>query len=185
MASLVKTVRGYLKDEDSYVLLGTDESGDAIYTTTDNYNEESTLLDTAGTLAGKSTKVVAKTLVDRTLASSQHEHLSKQQAEAVRKLVGASSKDLGMLTGFAGTGKTSTIAAAVDCYKKAGFKAFAIAPTNKSANILGLRTGLDHCTIHRFLYDHERTTSERIGEWLRYDGRNLWKQLLFLSLIHI
>ncbi len=57
-----------------------------------------------------------------------------------------------MVSGYAGTGKTSAIAACISVMKQLGMKYVLLAPTGRAAKVLGGFTGEKASTIHRHIY---------------------------------
>ena len=70
-----------------------------------------------------------------------------------RFLTGNSSESfLMMVSGYAGTGKTSAIAACISVLKSLGMKYVLLAPTGRAAKVLSGFTGENASTIHRHIY---------------------------------
>ncbi len=68
-------------------------------------------------------------------------------------LTGNADKDfLMMVSGYAGTGKTSAVAACISTLKSLGMKYVLLAPTGRSAKVLSGFTGESASTIHRHIY---------------------------------
>lgn len=59
---------------------------------------------------------------------------------------------LTVISGYAGTGKTSAIASCVSVFKTMGYKFVLLAPTGRAAKVLSLFTGEKASTIHRHIY---------------------------------
>lgn len=76
--------------------------------------------------------------------------LAQEQLDVLWCLV---SSEPCILTGGAGTGKTSVIKSIIDCYSKyyTQSKILLIAPTGKASRRLAEKTGMAACTIHRAL----------------------------------
>ena len=64
----------------------------------------------------------------------------------------ADERFLMMVSGYAGTGKTSAIAACISVLKTLGMKYVLLAPTGRSAKVLAGFTGEKASTIHRHIY---------------------------------
>jgi exodeoxyribonuclease V alpha subunit len=82
--------------------------------------------------------------------------LSDEQQAAIRLL---SAAPVAILTGDPGTGKTSTIKALTDFFRKAGHDVYLTAPTGRAAARLAEATGNEAQTLHRFL--HARRPQDR------------------------
>ena len=63
-----------------------------------------------------------------------------------------------MLNGYAGTGKTTIIAALVSALKDLGIKTILLAPTGRAAKVLAHYSNSEALTIHKRIY-RERTTA--------------------------
>lgn len=83
--------------------------------------------------------------------------LDSLQADAARAV--ASDDRLVLVVGPAGTGKTTTLARAVDALHAAGRPSFGVAPTAKAARVLAEGTGMPTDTVAKLLH-----------EWHRPDG---------------
>lgn len=73
-----------------------------------------------------------------------------------------SNEDYGrifLLNGYAGTGKTTIIAAFVAALKELGIKTILLAPTGRAAKVLSHYSGADAFTIHKRIY-RERTMAD-------------------------
>jgi exodeoxyribonuclease-5 len=64
-----------------------------------------------------------------------------------------------LLNGYAGTGKTTIIAAFVAALKELGIKTILLAPTGRAAKVLSHYSGADAFTIHKRIY-RERTMAD-------------------------
>lgn len=63
-----------------------------------------------------------------------------------------------VLNGYAGTGKTTLIAALVDVLREVGIKSVLLAPTGRAAKVLTQYSGQTALTIHKRIY-RERTNA--------------------------
>ena len=63
-----------------------------------------------------------------------------------------------VLNGYAGTGKTTLIAALVDVLREVGIKSILLAPTGRAAKVLTQYSGQNALTIHKRIY-RERTNA--------------------------
>ncbi len=71
----------------------------------------------------------------------------------------ASSSSIFILNGYAGTGKTTVIAALVATLKEVGIKTILMAPTGRAANVLARHAGQEAFTIHKKIY-REKSSAE-------------------------
>jgi len=72
--------------------------------------------------------------------------------------------DLLLVSGYAGTGKTSAIAAFVKTLKELQYRYVLLAPTGRSAKVLSGFTGEKAYTIHKHIY-RQRTVRDGVGEF--------------------
>ena len=104
------------------------------------------------------------------LASMLSFKLTDEQMKAVQTLVGAAT---GVLTGGAGTGKTTIMRAMLKAYRCSGSEAnFRLAaPTNKAARRLSRQTGVHATSIHKLLdcqpFPQQKTRQKKTG--LKFD----------------
>jgi len=96
-------------------------------------------------------------------------------------LIGESSsshiKRLMVINGYAGTGKTSSIAALVSVLKEFGRNVILMAPTGRAAKVLSGYTGANAFTIHKQIY---RQRSMRDGLGLFTLNVNLNKETIYI-----
>ena len=69
-----------------------------------------------------------------------------------------------LMNGYAGTGKTSIIAAFVAALKELGIKTVLLAPTGRAAKVLSHYSGADAFTIHKRIY-RERTLTDYVSKF--------------------
>jgi len=72
--------------------------------------------------------------------------------------------DLLLVSGYAGTGKTSAIAAFVKTLKELKYRFVLLAPTGRSAKVLSGFTGEKASTIHRHIY-RQKSMRDGVGEF--------------------
>ncbi|MGY6558389.1 MAG: ATP-dependent DNA helicase [Nitritalea sp.] len=83
-----------------------------------------------------------------------------------------------ILKGFAGTGKTSVLAALVRVLPKINMRALLLAPTGRAAKVMGNYSGRSAFTIHKIIY---RPVEENTpGEGFFLLQRNYYKNTLFI-----
>lgn len=82
-----------------------------------------------------------------------------------------------LLTGYAGTGKTSVINAMVKTLEALRFKSILLAPTGRAAKVLSSYTGLNAYTIHKKIY-RQKSIKDGIGSFVL--DRNLHKNTYFI-----
>ena len=86
--------------------------------------------------------------IEKEIAKSVDMELSDLQKQAVKMV---NDNNVSIITGGPGTGKTTTIKAIIDVYKKDGKKVTLCAPTGRAAKRMTETTGEDAKTIHRLL----------------------------------
>ena len=86
------------------------------------------------------------------------------QEEAAQRLVtflfGGGEKDIFILRGYAGTGKTTLVAALVRALHKIERDAVLLAPTGRAAKVFALNAGFPAYTVHKQIYRQRSMTSE-------------------------
>ena len=75
------------------------------------------------------------------------------------------TKDVFLLKGFAGTGKTTVVGALVSILNKFGYKYVLLAPTGRAAKVMSQYSGKPASTIHKKIY---RQTSNPFSEGLSF-----------------
>ena len=95
-----------------------------------------------------------------TIATQIYEKLSVQPTKNQKKIIESFSNYLSednsstffILNGYAGTGKTTLIAAIVSALKSLGIKTILLAPTGRAAKVLSQYSGEKALTIHKRIY---------------------------------
>ncbi len=77
----------------------------------------------------------------------------------------AGTDGLVLVVGPAGTGKTSTLAAAVTDLEQHGRPVFGVAPSNQAAHILASETGMGTDSVAKLLYEHTRPDRDPGPTW--------------------
>ena len=80
-----------------------------------------------------------------------------------------------ILLGYAGTGKTSMMAALVQAYKELQQKVVLLAPTGRAAKVLSRYAHTPAYTVHKFIY-----RQKKLGEEVFSLNDNLYKHTLFI-----
>lgn len=96
------------------------------------------------------------------LTIEKHE-LSGDQAAAVRGSL-TDGRQISVIVGPAGAGKTRTQRAIADAWKDAGGKVVGIAPSNVAATVLGLDAGIETTNTAKFVANLDRIESGRAGD---------------------
>lgn len=82
-----------------------------------------------------------------------------------------------LLTGYAGTGKTSVIASLVNTLNTLRQKCVLLAPTGRAAKVLRSYSGKEAFTIHRKIY-RQKSATDGVGKFVL--DRNLHKETYFI-----
>ncbi|MGH7779271.1 MAG: Ti-type conjugative transfer relaxase TraA [Candidatus Binataceae bacterium] len=113
------------------------------YTTREMLAVESRMAERAGEMADIKTHGVAEG--NRNAALSRHGYLSAEQREAVKFIT--SERQIDALTGFAGAGKSATIAAARDAWQAEGYRVLGGALSGIAAESLQRESGVESRTL--------------------------------------
>lgn len=82
-----------------------------------------------------------------------------------------------LMTGYAGTGKTSVIASLVETLATLRQKSVLLAPTGRAAKVLRSYTGREAYTVHRKIY-RQKSATDGVGKFVL--DRNLHKESFFI-----
>ncbi|MBK7731326.1 MAG: AAA family ATPase [Bacteroidales bacterium] len=82
-----------------------------------------------------------------------------------------------LMTGYAGTGKTSVIASLVATLNTLRQKSVLLAPTGRAAKVLTSYTGMDAYTVHRKIY-RQKSATDGVGRFVM--DRNFHKETYFI-----
>ena len=104
------------------------------------------------------------------------------QKELINKLAefvsgAAPANEIFLLKGYAGTGKTSTIAALVKALKKLKMKSMLLAPTGRAAKVLSSYSDKAAFTIHKKIY-RQQSSNDGTGKFIL--DTNLHSNTIFL-----
>ena len=73
--------------------------------------------------------------------------------------------DILVVNGYAGTGKTTAVAAMVATLKELGIKSILLAPTGRSAKVLSQYAGQKASTIHKHIYRQKSLGNDGFGQF--------------------
>jgi exodeoxyribonuclease-5 len=103
------------------------------------------------------------------------------QSEALKKIAGYLSKNdndsLFLLTGYAGTGKTSLISSVVRTLDLLRIRTVLLAPTGRAAKVLASFAGKQAFTIHKKIY-RQKSSKDGMGSFVL--DRNLHRETCFI-----
>lgn len=104
--------------------------------------------------------------------------MQAEAAEAIGEFLGDPRTDQAfILKGYAGTGKTSLVAAVVRVWRKLDRPVVLLAPTGRAAKIFSHHAGLPAYTIHKVIYRQETFSGE---DTLFRRGWNATREALFI-----
>ncbi|MDA3911015.1 MAG: DEAD/DEAH box helicase [Bacteroidales bacterium] len=95
--------------------------------------------------------------------------LTAQQSEAVSAIsnyINSSDHNIFILTGYAGTGKTSLLKGLSKLFQNE-YAIHHLASTGRAAKVLSGKTGMEADTIHRVIYQHEITVIDRFQQLIK------------------
>lgn len=106
---------------------------------------------------------------------------TQDQSDCMRMLAdymtGREGDTIFLLTGYAGTGKTSIIASLVSTLSTLRVRCFLMAPTGRAAKVLKSYTGQEAFTIHRKIY-RQKSATDGVGHFVL--DRNMHRDTWFI-----
>jgi exodeoxyribonuclease-5 len=106
---------------------------------------------------------------------------TEDQSEALRKIaeyiIENNSDVIFLLTGYAGTGKTSVISSFVRTLDMLRIRSVLLAPTGRAAKVLGSYAGRQALTIHKKIY-RQKSSKDGMGSFIL--NRNLHRATYFI-----
>ena len=121
------------------------------------------------------------TIIYNSLCKNLGNTPTNDQSEALKKIasyiVENNNDKIFLLTGYAGTGKTSVISAIVKTLDLLRMKSVLLAPTGRAAKVLSSYAGKSAFTVHKKIY-RQKSMKEGIGSFVL--DRNLGKDTFFI-----
>ena len=121
------------------------------------------------------------TLIYNSLVKNLGNTPTEDQSDALRKLASYIKENTNdiifLMTGYAGTGKTSIISALVKTLDLLRMRSFLLAPTGRAAKVLSTYSGRPAFTIHKKIY-RQKSVKDGIGSFSL--DRNLSKNTFFI-----
>ncbi len=119
------------------------------------------------------------------IVSHLEDNLSYAPTTSQRKLFGTLARfmldrhkrEVLMITGYAGTGKTTTVKSLIQTLAAFKIKSLLMAPTGRAAKVLSAYSGRPAYTIHKKIY-RQKSSSEGFGDFLL--DRNLHQNTYFI-----
>lgn len=176
-SDLLDGVRRYLATDSEITPITVAQDGFPLYTTSELARAEKEMLEIAERLHGEDSHSVDPMHAEGAIALCSH--LNDEQREAVRRLTGPGR--LSLLSGMAGTGKTTALLAAREAWESAGFTVLGAALSGRAAAELHAGAGIKSSTIDSLLYRVEPSLRRTLGHHARMllreaAGKPTWKQ---------
>ena len=119
--------------------------------------------------------------IEKKLGENLGHQPTNDQLNAIKAIVlfiaGNTNDSIFLLTGYAGTGKTSLISAIVHTLESFNIESVLLAPTGRAAKVLASYTGRSSFTIHKHIY-RQKSSSEGMG---RFElDRNMHSDAFFI-----
>jgi Ti-type conjugative transfer relaxase TraA len=130
------------------------KNGCVLYTTQEMLEREQSLLAKMTSRVEDRRHVVKEKTVERILG--KHHILNEEQRNAVRHIT-METGGVAVVSGMAGTGKTTMLKAAAEVWRAAGFSVMGAALAGKAADGLIIEAGIDSATIAKTLFLAEKS----------------------------
>jgi exodeoxyribonuclease-5 len=115
------------------------------------------------------------------LVKNLHVEPTVSQTELFKNLadftIGQNRKEILIIKGYAGTGKTTSLSAFVKVLKNLGYKVVLMAPTGRAAKVFSAYSGEQVYTIHKKIY-RQRTSKDGFGKFTL--DKNLVSNTIFI-----
>lgn len=128
------------------VLLGADDKGNVMMTTTAMQQMERRMVDQSISRKGEARHLVDSRLLDK---HAQKNNLSDEQTKALHHL--SANDGVSLVEGMAGTGKSTMMKAAYSAWSEAGYEVRGAALAGKAADGLEIGSGIQSQTVHSLL----------------------------------
>ncbi len=152
-SEVLSIVRRFLATSEQVVPLGVGQMGYPLYTSVDLHRTERAFLTAAEGLHASTRHAIGAPVIERVL--ERFSHLSDEQRQAVRHLTEPGG--LRLLSGMAGSGKTTALAAAREIWESAGLKVFGTTLSARAAQQLEAGSGIRSSTIESLLWAFSAT----------------------------
>ncbi len=146
-SEVIHAARDYLSD--TAIKLG-HHAGGELFTTPEMLALERDMLKTADVVHSRNDHTVSQSRFEREVRA--HEHLRDEQKEALRHIL-VGEGDVSIVSGMAGTGKTTLLKAAREIWESAGYEVRGAALAGKAADGLTNEAGIESHTISKTLHD--------------------------------
>lgn len=149
----IEQFRSYIEISENYVQF--QQNDDVCYSFVELYEIEERIANYLVDQQEKSLTCIKDKVIQQGIALFEQEHgfeLTDEQKESVKQLV---QQPLSILTGFAGTGKSTIVSCAIQIFKQAKLNVLCCAFTGKAAQNLASIAKKDAYTIHKTIYASE------------------------------
>lgn len=146
--------RAHLSGSREIVPLG-EYRGEAVYSTREMMALEKSLLDAAQRSKTQTSPGVSERTVEGVIAT-RRVPMADEQAAALRHITGGDAGRIRIVSGMAGTGKTTLLSAARLAWELEGFTVVGAALSGKAAKGLGDGARIESDTLHKMLFDVEK-----------------------------
>lgn len=143
----------YIEKSDDFIQF--QQNDDDCYSFVELYETEERIANYLIDQQEKSLTCIKDKVIQQGIALFEQEHgfeLTDEQKESVKQLV---QQPLSILTGFAGTGKSTIVSCAIQIFKQAKLNVLCCAFTGKAAQNLASIAKKDAYTIHKTIYASE------------------------------
>ncbi|MFO0941535.1 MAG: MobF family relaxase [Pirellulales bacterium] len=144
------------------------ERGPVIFTTQTMWKAEEEIREGLDKL--KATPGLAVSTNVQASVLQKHSKLTEEQQAAVKHIL-TSEGSISCMTGVAGSGKSTALAAVVAAYKLEGRRTIGIAMAGAAADNLQQKTGAESRTVASFLYHLEKPMSEKLGDTVKHHAK--------------
>ncbi len=125
--------------------------------------------------------MIRDTIIYNSLCTNLGNTPTEDQSEAMKKLAAYicdnSNDVIFLLTGYAGTGKTSVISSVVKTLDLLRMRSVLLAPTGRAAKVLSSYSGKQAFTVHKKIY-RQKSMKDGMGKFSL--DRNLYKDTFFI-----
>ena len=144
--------------------------GQRQYTTREMWRLEKRLMDDVHELHRRTGAIVAPEGVSAALRGKLN--LSEEQRDAVRTLL-ADQTAIRTLTGVAGSGKSTTLDAVHEGFRRSGYRVVGAALAGKAKEELAAKTGIPSRTLASYFFHLDAAPAELVARRLKHDVRML------------
>lgn len=154
---LISRYAGRLLSGEGIVSLGSDVRSNALYVTKADQEREAQIRETLARLSARAAHGITSKRLQKVIGQVEKKEeiaYSEEQKEAIESLV--SERSLTLLTGNAGTGKSTTLKVVAEAYKREGYRVLGTAFQGVVAEALSVDLGIEAHSLEMFKrsWDH-------------------------------